>query len=117
MSRSWHLPPFETSVRVERDTVVVVIAGELDRATAPHARQVFAQAEAHAPAELLVDLAGLEHLDSSGVRVLHGAALRARAAGRRLAVVNCAPVPWRTIALLGLESLLEARAPPRRTRS
>jgi anti-anti-sigma factor len=67
-------------------TTEVVLAGELDIATLDDAQRQVEEAEATAPALLIIDLSGLTFVDSSGVRLALMADDRARAAGRRVAV-------------------------------
>ena len=67
-------------------TTEVVLAGELDIATLDDAQRQVEEAEATAPALLIIDLSGLTFVDSSGVRLALLADDRARAAGRRVAI-------------------------------
>jgi len=64
----------------------VVLAGELDIATLDDAQRQVEEAEATAPALLIIDLSALTFVDSSGVRLALQADDRARAAGRRVAI-------------------------------
>ena len=67
-------------------TAEVVLDGELDISTYEDARARLAEAERAAPELLVVDLAGLRFVDSTGVRLVLSADERAREAGRRLAL-------------------------------
>ena len=67
-------------------TAEVVLDGELDISTYEDARVRLAEAERAAPELLVVDLAGLRFVDSTGVRLILSADERAREAGRRLAL-------------------------------
>ena len=67
-------------------TAEVVLDGELDISTYEDARARLAEAERTAPELLVVDLAGLRFVDSTGVRLILSADERARQAGRRLAL-------------------------------
>jgi anti-sigma B factor antagonist len=67
-------------------TAEVVLDGELDISTYEDARVRLAEAERAAPELLVVDLAGLRFVDSTGVRLILSADERARRAGRRLAL-------------------------------
>ena len=60
----------------EGDAVTVSVGGELDHATAPLLGEAIASAAADRPAELVLDLADLVYVDSSGL----GTILAARAA-------------------------------------
>jgi anti-anti-sigma factor len=66
---------------------VVVVSGELDIAAVPAVSRMVVLAEHGRPRTLVLDLSGVVHLDSSGLRVLLEAARRARPEGRRLVVV------------------------------
>jgi len=67
-------------------TAEVVLDGELDISTYEDARARLAEAERAAPELLVVDLAGLRFVDSTGVRLILSADERARESGRRLAL-------------------------------
>src|SRR6478672_11611736 len=62
-------------------TAEVVLTGELDISTYEDARQQLEEAERAEPALLVVDLAGLRFVDSTGVRLILAADERARQAG------------------------------------
>ncbi len=70
------------------DTIVLVLEGELDIATAPRIEEALRAAEEQAPAILVLDLRALDFMDSTGLRTILSADARAREAGRRLAVVQ-----------------------------
>lgn len=58
----------------EQDAVVLVLAGELDLASAPMLERELRDAEATGLSRLVIDLAGLAFMDSTGLQAL----LRAR---------------------------------------
>jgi anti-anti-sigma factor len=66
--------------------VLVMPAGELDLAAAPELEARLAEAESAAPRLIVVDMAGVGFIDSTGLRVLLGAAARARDRGGRFQV-------------------------------
>jgi anti-anti-sigma factor len=74
----------ETSV-AER-AAVIALRGELDLAGAAALEQELARIDESAEA-LVLDLRGVDFMDSSGLRLIALAAERARALGRRLALV------------------------------
>jgi len=78
-------------VRTEQDhdgeLCVVVVTGDLDIAAVPDVRSAVAVAEDACTARLALDLTGVVHLDSSGLRVLLDAAGRAGRQERRLVIV------------------------------
>jgi len=83
-------------------TAEVVLDGELDISTYEDARVRLAEAERAAPELLVVDLAGLRFVDSSGVRLILSADDRARQAGRRVALRLGDGIARRVFAALGL---------------
>lgn len=66
---------------------VVVVTGDLDIAAVHDVRQAVIGVEGCDPARTALDLTGVVHLDSSGLRVLLDAAGRARRRGKRLVIV------------------------------
>ncbi len=86
----------------ERATVVEV-AGEVDLHSAPQLRAEIGRAiEQSAPPRIVVDLAGVTFLDSTGVGVLVGALKRAREAGGLLHFCNPQPRVCRVFEVTGL---------------
>jgi anti-sigma B factor antagonist len=65
------------------DTAWVSLGGELDVYATPSLRSALRNVEETSPRTLVLDLRGLEFLDSSGLAVLLGAHERAAAAGDR----------------------------------
>ena len=78
------------ALRIDRathdDGLVLVLHGELATDTLPTAQDEVAAAEADAPPVLVLDLATLDYVDSSGVRLVLLAQHVAVEEGRRLAV-------------------------------
>jgi anti-anti-sigma factor len=90
-------------------TVVIALAGELDLAGAATLEQELAGVEARA---VVVDLRGLGFMDSSGLRALAVAALRAQSAGRRFALVPGAAQVMRVFDITRMRERLEFVADP-----
>lgn len=88
------------------DSERLMLVGELDVVTAPHAREAVRRAQ-HRVRTLICDLGDVWFVDLSGLRVLLDAAARARLTGRRLIVASCPPIVPRMLALLELEDALE----------
>ena len=86
------IPPEEFSIAAsDRDgRAHLTLRGELDLATAPELEQLVNE-HIDAGQEVVVDLRGLEFMDSSGIRVLVAAHARAGRTGARLFVVRPAP--------------------------
>jgi anti-sigma B factor antagonist len=68
----------QVETREDRGWTVVTARGQLDVATAPRFRQVLSEAQYGGSTRLVVDLDGVEFLDSFGLGVLIGALRRAR---------------------------------------
>jgi anti-sigma B factor antagonist len=83
----------------------VALTGELDISEAPAVEEKLREMEVHRPPVLVLDLRGLTFLDSSGLRLILEADLRAREDGRRLTLVR-GPDPVHRVFLI---SLLEKR--------
>jgi anti-sigma B factor antagonist len=74
------------AVRQDGETrVVVAVAGEVDMATAPQLEQVLA---GHTGVDVVVDLAGVPFLDSSGLSVLVKTRAYVEGSGRTLRVTG-----------------------------
>ena len=78
---------FQTSIT--GDTAVVALSGELDVAGSAQLDSELDRAiEDHAPKTIVLDLSDLGFMDSTGLRLVVLADARARAEGRRLALVR-----------------------------
>lgn len=67
-----------------QDGVVLSLVGELDLASAPRLESELMAVESNYPREFVIDLEGVQFIDSTGLRVLLGATRRAHAAANRL---------------------------------
>jgi anti-sigma B factor antagonist len=110
------VPGRNTAVRIDiaRSGRTVLLAGRLDVSTVADVRLALHDAVDRGSADLLVDLAGVEFVDASGLGVLVGTHRRAGRAGRRLVLRN---VPDRVLRLLALTRLnrvlhVEELSPP-----
>jgi anti-anti-sigma factor len=96
---------------VERDArgaaVRLALAGDLDLATADEAEQAIIEAEEGPPPLLSLDLAELEFMDSTGLRVIISAATRAAEQDRRLVLVKGPEVVQRVFEITRLAERLE----------
>ena len=90
------------TVRVEGGSVVSV-RGELDISSAPAFKQALDGARASDACTLVVDLAGLEFIDSTGLRVLLAGKQRAAAGGGDLLIRNPRAQVRRLLELLSAE--------------
>jgi anti-anti-sigma factor len=71
---------------VEGCGVVIRLCGDLDMTTLDHAEREIGAATQTGPTSLVIDLSGLDFMDSSGVRLVILAENTARGAGRRVTV-------------------------------
>ena len=82
-------PRITVEVKHEADTDVVEVTGEIDLATAPHLEEVLSGLSAP---QLVIDLQGVDFIDSTGLHSL----IKARArhdGGRRIRLVVRRPSP------------------------
>jgi len=80
---------FDAVTRIETDgTVVLAFTGVLDLETISAAEAAFADAEAHRPERIVVDLSDVEFIDSTGLRMIVSADARSRREGRLLQLVK-----------------------------
>ena len=85
---------------------VLTVAGELDLRTSPELEERLSRAF-DAGAELVIlDLRGIEFMDSTGLRVLLSAHQRAHESGRRFALVRGADQVERVLTLTGVREML-----------
>ncbi len=94
---------------MEGDCAGIVLRprGELDLATVDDFRVAVDTALQQHPMALLLDLADVDFLDSSGIAVLAVALRAQRAHGGALAVVNPQPIVRRALDLVGLSMLFD----------
>lgn len=96
-----------TEVREHGGSVLVGLFGELDISEVEGAEKVLAVAEAKQPKVLVLDLRGLEFLDSSGIKLVVEADLRARRDKRRFVVVRGPASVHRVFTIALLERRIE----------
>ena len=74
-------------VREDSPVAHVVLSGEFDMAGVEQFESRLRAVEAESPETILIDLAAVEFMDSSGLRAIVSADDRSRKTGRRLAIV------------------------------
>jgi anti-sigma B factor antagonist len=77
--------------RVDDGIAVVTVGGEVDVYTAPRLKQALLDLTDDGTRALVVDLNGVEYLDSTGLGVLIGGLKRARERGETFRVVCATP--------------------------
>src|SRR6266480_7967691 len=85
----------------------VALAGELDIATAPKLDEEVRRLEAEGRELIVIDLRGLEFMDSSGLRALLAADARARERGARVVIVRGDDRIQRVLKITRLDERLE----------
>jgi anti-anti-sigma factor len=87
--------------------VHVLMSGELDISTATRLEDDLHRVEAEQPRLIVLDLAQLSFMDSTGLRLLITADARAREQGRRLAIVQGSEMVQRVLRLTRLDERLD----------
>lgn len=89
---------------------VLRLTGQLDVATAPQFRQELQEAQYGGATHVVLDLQGLEFLDSFGLGVIIGGVKRARLHGVRFAVAGASGRIRRIFEVTGIEDALHLTA-------
>ena len=97
---------FHTEVQPEGDSVVLRLHGELDMATSPALDRALTAAFDGAGSSVVVDLARLTFMDSTGIAVLLGARRRADEIGRSLVVRSPRRPVLKAFRLTGVDQIL-----------
>jgi len=87
-------------------TAVIHLAGQLDAHSAPHVREALANAVAHGHTRLVVDLAGVGFVDSSGLGSLISGLKAARTVGGDLRLAQPSKQVSAILTLTMLERVL-----------
>jgi anti-anti-sigma factor len=100
--------PFSVGVADAGGRLVVTVRGELDLATAPQLEEALVPPLRDGGAAVL-DLRGLEFMDSTGVRVIVAAHAAAKESGGSLSVVRTDPEGpvGRVLEISGLDAVLD----------
>jgi anti-sigma B factor antagonist len=98
---------FAVEQRTEGADVVLTVSGELDLSSAPELERALAESGAGRAQRVVIDLAQLTFMDSTGVSVLVRAKQEADAAGRVLAVRHPNGQVRRLLELVGLLGRLD----------
>lgn len=91
-------------------TQIVALSGEIDVYTAPELRQRLGETMHDGPPHLVIDLAEVRYIDSSGLSVLLEIHKRAQAERRRASIICAQPQILKLFALTGLDKILHVHA-------
>ena len=95
-------------IRDRPGATVVAVGGELDMASSPALDQAIERVRPGPEERIVLDLAALEFMDVSGLRVLLDAHHRAKTKGVRLTLVNVRGEVRRLFRVAGAAELLDA---------
>lgn len=90
----------------EGDRYTIAITGEMDLSNAADVERELLQAEATDARTILLDLAGLEFMDSTGIRLLVAADARSRADSDRLRLTRPPAQVFRVLCIAGVDEML-----------
>ena len=79
---------FNAEVRQEGASVVIVMRGEINGQADPAVDNAYREAEAVAPEKVILDFAGVDYINSTGIALIVGVLARARAAHRPVSAVG-----------------------------
>ncbi len=98
----------QLTVRSERDGVLhtIGVEGELDLATAADLQRELIRVEGSDALSIVLDLSGLQFIDSTGVRLLISAHARSRADSNRLTLLRGPKPVQRVLELTGVLDIL-----------
>jgi stage II sporulation protein AA (anti-sigma F factor antagonist) len=97
---------FEIHVEERDDAVRIRVLGDLDLASAPALERALSDVEATDAKSMVLDLDGLDFMDSTGLRTVLAADMRSRADGGRMAVTRGSPQVQRLFELVGADRRL-----------
>jgi anti-sigma B factor antagonist len=92
--------------REEGSTLVVAFEGDVDLQTSPEARKVLLEAVGHG-GTVVVDLSGVNYIDSSGIASLVEALQRARQLGGALSLAAVSEAALRVLRLARLDRVFK----------
>ena len=94
------------SVSRAGDEVTVALVGEVDISNEAALGVALAEVVGMKPARIVIDLAGVSYLDSSGIRCLLNVAKQAATAGSAMVVCRPVGIVLRVLEICGVDELL-----------
>jgi anti-sigma B factor antagonist len=98
---------FVVARETQDDGVVVSVRGDVDVATAPALRAELHQAIGADGSRVIIDVSGMDFIDSAGLGVLVGALKRAREADVVLVLRGVQSSPRKVLSITGLDEIFE----------
>ena len=92
---------------VNPDVKVVLLSGRLDMATADEASPVMLQALEDSQAGIVVNLAEVAFMSSSGLRMLIAACQRSQASGKQIALIGSQPAIYKIFKVASLDKMFK----------
>lgn len=104
-------PPaaFALAIAMEGSETVVRVVGEVDLATAPLLQESLGGLLDDGITEIVVDLAGVSFMDSTGLGTLARSHIRAAESGRRMVLQSTPPAVLKVLGFSGLDQVLNLR--------
>jgi anti-sigma B factor antagonist len=102
---------FEVTTTTADGVSTVALEGELDIATAPMLDATLADLERNGTATLLLDMARVRFIDSTGLRSLLSARSRAEASGQKLRLANLTVDVERVFDVTGVRRMFDISSP------
>lgn len=96
----------QIEVRHDGGRVVLALAGELDMASADRLQQAVDDDALRAEVSVVLDLQGLQFIDSTGLRVILRALERCRGRGQEFAITRGSPQVQRLLSITGVATHL-----------
>lgn len=109
MDKVHHMTEPAAPISIVTTDAGLAVTGEIDAHTAPLIADAIAGAE---PDRIVVDLSGVEFVDSSGLRVLIEAHQQRTGHGRSMVIVNPSVVVRRLFEIAGVDSYLDVADGP-----
>jgi len=98
---------FDLTIEQRGDRVLVNLRGELDISTGMRLEADLERLERERPEVIVLDLRGLDFMDSTGLRIIINADARAREGGRRFVLIRGNDMVQRLLSVTRLDERLE----------
>ena len=99
----------EHHIREEQGYHIAILTGEIDLETSPQARKILLDTVDHCE-KILIDMASVTYIDSSGIATLVEAFQRAKKNGKHMAFICLSPAVVRVLSLARLDKVFAIHA-------